>query len=386
MSIGNTDISSLQDGIHAVAPRQNMTAAARKLRDTYNFVANAPLYHSEELGYFSLDRWREQGMPDNVEREDLFSLDKGGYFYLIRKGYEPPFEEKVLEDQGDYELVQDSVGRHVLFFKGRRNGFMPEYQSFPVTDRRTWEEKVKWRLDPATPTRYDGVPEQIARAKEAAAQGVMIRAYCAGYAFLRNMVGTINVLYAFYDMPDVVHEIMQAWLCFSDAAMARYQEHITLDELFFGEDICYKTGSFISERMFREFFLPYYQQLVSNVRARQIDRTRKLFVHVDSDGRVAQVIPWYREMGMNVMSPFEVAAENDMLALSRQYPDMVMWGGIDKRVLAQSTEAIDEMLERIIPAMRARGGYVPCCDHGVPEEVPYTNYLHYRRRCHELGD
>lgn len=52
-----------QDGIHAIVPRQNMTAPARKLRDTYNFVANAPLYHCEELGYFSLDRWREQGMP-----------------------------------------------------------------------------------------------------------------------------------------------------------------------------------------------------------------------------------------------------------------------------------------------------------------------------------
>ena len=44
------------------------------------------------------------------------------------------------------------------------------------------------------------------------------------------------------------------------------------------------------------------------------------------------------------------------------------------------------MLERIIPVMRARGGYIPTCDHGVPAEVPYADYLYYRRRVVEMGD
>jgi hypothetical protein len=43
------------------------------------------------------------------------------------------------------------------------------------------------------------------------------------------------------------------------------------------------------------------------------------------------------------------------------------------------------MVEYILPAMRARGGYIPTCDHGVPEEVSYENYLYYRKRCVELG-
>lgn len=30
-------------------------------------------------------------------------------------------------------------------------------------------------------------------------------------------------------------------------------------------------------------------------------------------------------------------------------------------------------------------GVIPTCDHGVPEEVTYENYLHYRKRCVELG-
>ena len=43
------------------------------------------------------------------------------------------------------------------------------------------------------------------------------------------------------------------------------------------------------------------------------------------------------------------------------------------------------MVERILPAMRRRGGYIPHCDHSVPEEVSLENYLHYRKRCIELG-
>jgi uroporphyrinogen-III decarboxylase len=362
-----------------------MTEAARRLRDAYSLRAGAPLYRSEALGYFSLDRWREQGMPADASHEDLFRLHAGGFFYLIRKGYDPPFDAEILQDLGDYELVRDESGRHVLFFKGRRNGFMPEYRSFPVVDRRSWEEKVKWRLDPATPTRYEGLEALMDKASAAAAEGALIRAYCGGYAFLRNMVGTLGTLYAVYDMPDVIHEIMQAWLAVTDAALARYQERLRLDELFFGEDICYKTGPVMSETMFREFLLPYYQELVARVRRRQRESGVTLHVQVDTDGLVDRVIPWYRDMGMDVMSPFEVAAGNDILEVARKWPDLVLWGGIDKRVLAQGPLAIDAMVERILPTLRARGGYVPCCDHGVPEEVSYANYLHYRTRCVELG-
>ncbi len=52
---------------------------------------------------------------------------------------------------------------------------------------------------------------------------------------------------------------------------------------------------------------------------------------------------------MDVMSPFEVAAGCDVVRTGQQYPDLAIFGGIDKRVLAQGRAAIDDMLERIIP-------------------------------------
>jgi hypothetical protein len=137
--------------------------------------------------------------------------------------------------------------------------------------------------------------------------------------------------------------------------------------------------------MMREFLFPYYQQLIANLRSRQIDKSRHLYIQIDTDGFANPLIPVYQEIGMDVMSPFEVASGCDVVEVGTRYPELVISGGIDKRVLARSIAEIDRMVERILPVMRARGGYIPTCDHGVPEEVPYANYLHYRKRCIELG-
>ena len=109
-------------------------------------------------------------------------------------------------------------------------------------------------------------------------------------------------------------------------------------------------------------------------------------MQIDTDGECHPMIPIYmEEIGMDAMSPFEVASGCDVVEIGRQHPNLCIRGGIDKRVLAAGPKAIDEMVERIFPVMRERGGYIPCCDHGVPEEVSLANYLHYRRRAVELG-
>jgi len=380
-----------KDGVHATVPRENMCESARKLRDTYARTPGVPFF-KREFGFYCLERWKEQGMPEDVPLHELFDYDPPGNYGLGQLGwceaaFQPAFETKVLEDRGDYELVQDHAGRHVLYFKGRRNGFMPEYLDHPVKDMKTWEENVKWRLDPATPERYADLEGRMEKAGTEAARGVMIQQnLIGGYMYLRSLIGPENVLYAFYDMPDVVHDCMRTWFELADAIITRHQKCVTIDEIFFAEDICYNHGILISPDMMREFLFPYYQQLISNLRSRQMDKTRRLYIHIDTDGFAAPVIPIYREgIGMNVMSPFEVAAGCDVVELGKKHPYLAMFGGIDKRVLARSKEAIDKHLEYILPAMRERGGYIPTCDHGVPEEVSYENYLHYRTRCVELG-
>jgi uroporphyrinogen decarboxylase len=381
----------IADGVHAMVPREKMCAGARKLRDTYAIVPGAPLYR-REFGYYVLDRWKREGhITDDTDFRRLFQFDPEGRHSLHELGwceaaFVPAFEDRVIEDRGDYEVVQDVAGRHVLFFAGRRNGFMPEYLEHPVKDMRTFEEDIKWRLDPVTPARYADLEKRMAKARADAARGMIVTQQVIGaYMYLRSLIGPEKLLFAFYDMPEVIHACMKAWFDLADAVIARHQEHVTIDEIFFGEDICYNHGPLISPEMIREFLFPYYKELIGNLRKRQIDKSRHLFVQIDTDGYAVPVIPLYMELGMDVMTPFEVAAGNDVVAIGRQFPRLVIGGGIDKRVLAKGPAAIDAFLERVLPPMRARGGYFPTCDHGVPEEVSFENYLHYRRRAVELG-
>lgn len=362
----------------------------KRLWDTYTITPDAPLVQ-REFGFYSMEEWKKQGLPEDIDRNEYFGFEKSGSHSLsglgwCRAEFFPVFEDKIIEDRGEHEVIQDKAGRHLLVFKGRRSGFMPDYLDHPVKDKRTWEEKCKWRLNPLSKERYTDIEDQMNHACQKQSEGYIITQRCiGGYMYLRSLMGPEDLLYTFYDNPDLIHECMKTWLELADYVIARHQEHVTLDELFFGEDICYNNGPLISPDMIKEFIFPYYQQLITNIKSRQLDKSRHLYLQIDTDGFANPVIPLYKEIGMDVMSPFEVASGCDVVEIGKSHPDLVMTGGIDKRVLASTKKEIDAHIDYILPAMQKRGGYIPTCDHGVPAEVPLDNYMHYRKRCLEFA-
>jgi uroporphyrinogen decarboxylase len=361
------------------------------MRDFYDLKSDAPVYQ-KEFGYYCMDAWKAQGfVKEGDNLDELFGFDPPGKYCLGNLGgceaaFLPAFDVKVLEDQGDYELVQDFAGRAVKYFKGRRNGFMPEYIDHPVKDDKTWEERCLWRLDPKNPGRLPGITQDAAKAEAAASEGQIIGAYMVGgYMYLRSLFGPVDLLYAFYDKSGLVKRCMEAWLTLADGVLSIMQKTVTIDELFFDEDICYNHGSLISADMIHEFLFPYYRQLIGNVKQRQLDKSRRLHFQLATDGFSDAVIPLYRELGMDYLAPFEVASGCDVVRTGKEYPDLLISGGFDKRILAKGKDAIDREVDRIMPFMKKRGGYIPTCDHGVPEEVRFDDYLHYRKRMREFA-
>jgi len=367
---------------------KSITEAISKTKDFYAHKKGAKILQ-HEFGYYSLDRWISEGhITSHDDLEQKWGADERGVAYFGGLGwcevpFFPEFEEKVLEDRGEHELVQDTAGRHVLYFKGRRSGFMPEYVGHPVTDQDSWERHIKWRMDPNHPSRKPGA-QLVAYIKEMAASGAMVgQRIIGGYMYLRSLVGPEGALYLFYDEPGLIHEMMEAWFNLADPIIARHQAIAPLDELFLAEDICYNSGPLISPDMMREFLFPYYQQLITNIKARQPAKGLP-FIQIDSDGDCRPVIPVYKEIGANYFSPYEVASGCDVVALRKQYPELLMRGGIDKRELAKGKDAIDRMIDRIMPFMASQGGYIPTCDHGVPEEVNFEDYMYFRQRLKEF--
>lgn len=344
-----------------------------------------------EFGFMegTLDLWKKQGM-NGCDKNEFFTFDADIGRVDIRHlgwcepAFFPMYEDILLRTEGDYDIVRDTSGRTVRFFKGRRNNFMPSYLKHAVSNREDWENEVRPRLSPDIPERleaYDRDVEQVTEAVKLKGSWLQQRIIGA-YMYLRALMGPEDIMYAFYDTPDLVNEMLAAWVELADRLTARLQTKIQLDEVFFGEDICYKNGLLISPDTWREFLKPRYLDLIGRVQARQ---SKQMMIQIDTDGRVDQAIPLYTEIGMDIMSPFEAAAGNDLVQIAREYPNLRMIGGIDKMAIARGKEAIDSHLESIIPFMRERGGYIPTFDHGVPNEVSLNDYLYYRKRVVELG-
>lgn len=382
--------------------------SAERLKATYNFQKIDHLVRREfYIWNEALCRWQDEGMPINIglkrsgddaiepgeypqELVDLFGYDELADFPIRMLGWcEPPFvpriEAKVIETTDKYDIVKDEAGRTVRFKKGKRHGFMPTYLKHAVACDKDWEEEISPLLDVKTPQRWQDITQVVEQAKIADSAGKLISQRCiGGYMYLRALVGPEDICYMFLDNPRLIHKMMQRWLELADAVTSHIQEYVEIDEFFLAEDICYNHGLLISPDMVKEFLFPYYQQIIANIRSRQ--KKKRLFVQVDTDGFVGESIDLYLKMGMDVMSPFEVAAGNDVVEIAKKYPDLIMTGGIDKRVLAQGREAIDNYLGHLIPFMVKRGGFIPTCDHGVPDNVSYENYMHYRKCIMELDN
>ena len=361
-----------------------------KLKNFYNQTPNAKIVQ-EEFGFYCLERWTKEGhINAQTDLNELFGYDKDAKYILRGLGwceaaFSPCFEEEVLEDRGECELVRDYVGRSVMYFKHSRSGYMPQYVDHPVKDMATWENDIKWRLSPDSPERFANLSETIQDIVQGQKEGGLVCQHAmGGYMYLRSLIGPEDLFYKFYDEPELIHDCMKTWLALADRVTAEFQKFVTYDELFLAEDICYNHGLLIAPDMVREFLFPYYRQLIANIKKRQLDKSRKLFLQIDTDGNCLEAIDMYKEIGLDYMSPFEVASGSDVVEIRKKYPDLLMRGGFDKRILADSKEAIDREVDRIMPFMVAQGGYIPSCDHGVPEEVSFENYMHYRKRMLEF--
>ena len=102
---------------------ETLLKAAVKLRDTYNRIPGTPLVQ-REFGYYSLERWYKEGLDRDADLDAVFQFDPPSRHELCQLGWceaglNPVFDEVILEDRGEHELVQDFAGRHVLYFKDR---------------------------------------------------------------------------------------------------------------------------------------------------------------------------------------------------------------------------------------------------------------------------
>ncbi len=185
---------------------------------------------------------------------------------------------------------------------------------------------------------------------------------------------------AYYEEPELMHDIMQtiADTCFR--IYERVSEKVPVNILSVHEDLAGKSGSLIGPNIISEFIQPYYRKIWDLLQ----ERGTTLFQQ-DSDGNIESVIPAFIDAGINTFYPMEPAAGMDMVQVRQQYgTDLKFYGGIDKFVLRQSKADIRRELEYKMQESMRTGGVVFGLDHRIPNGTPLENYRYYVKTAREI--
>jgi len=194
--------------------------------------------------------------------------------------------------------------------------------------------------------------------------------------FPRTLMGFTNLCLAFYDQPDLVHQINQDLTDFNLRILDQVERACVPTFVTIAEDMSYNNGPMISERHFDEFIAPYYRQLVPRLQAMEAT------ILIDTDGDVTQLVPWLMREGIHGVLPLERQAGVDGLRLRQQFPELRMVGHFDKMVMPHGEAAMRAEFERLVPLMNT-GGFIPSVDHQTPPGVTLEQYRTFLRLLNE---
>jgi len=190
---------------------------------------------------------------------------------------------------------------------------------------------------------------------------------------LRGMMGLENLLYAFYDEPKLIEDMMDAKLELMLGLIRQTLADTDIDFFVFWEDMAYNAGPLLSPELFKKYMVPRYKVITDYLRNHGVD-----IIMVDSDGDIKKLIPLWLEAGINGFYPLEAQSNMDVVSLRQEYgKDILLIGGIDKRALRRSKKDIEAEVRRRVSPIIHQGGFIPMLDHSVPPDVPFENYCYF---------
>lgn len=319
----------------------------------------------------AIERWKREGLEGDWQ--EVFGMDAGIETVQVNLGYLPAFEYKVLEERADTRVIVDRQGVTQLVRK--QGASIPHYLDYPVKSAQDWT-RLKARLDPDSPGRFPENWPELVKFYNQTDRAVQLGCYPYGlFGTLRDMMGVEALLINFIEESGLIHRMMDYLTDFWLAIFEKVVRQVKVDIIHIWEDMSGKTGSMISPRMVREFMLPNYKKITDFARAHDI-----AVVSVDTDGDCGELIPLFKEAGINMMMPFEVQAGCDVNDYQRRYPELTIMGGFNKQALWKDEAAIDAEFERLAPMFRPGVRYICTPDHLIPPEVPYPLFCYFMER------
>lgn len=322
----------------------------------------------------TLRRWQQEGMPEDMDWRDFFSVDK---VQTIGVDISPRFETKTLEETDEYRIFTSAWGVTMKQFKQADS--TPEFMDFTVVNPDAWAQakarmttdrsRVDWN---GLKLNYDGWRFE----------GQWIQAgFWFGFDVTHSwMVGTETLLIALIEQPDWAVDMFNHYLdmCIAHFDMI-WDAGYRFDCVHWPDDMGYKNTPFFSTRMYRELLKPVHK------RAAEWAHAKGIRVHLHSCGYIMPHIPDIIDAGIDALNPIERKAGMDVLKLKREYGDkLVLHGGINAVNWDNKDKVIAEV-DSLVPTLKEKGGYIFSSDHSIPNSVSLENFRSIVARVKEVG-
>ncbi|MGD9494956.1 MAG: uroporphyrinogen decarboxylase family protein [Armatimonadota bacterium] len=371
-------MASLRAGHADLTIHRSMEVRREHYLEHMTFAANHSPMFTEIFGPMVglKDEWRAQGAS-------AAELDLSAFRYRrhmtaaipVNTGFMGGRPEEVLEQTDEYILGIDRYGRRVKLFPSAAS--IPLPLDYPVRDMDEW---LAYRHHyEFSEERFRPGWEEAAR--QAAAEGKVVTVSIpGGFDEPRQLLGEEGVCLAFYDQPELIHEMLRTIGATARKVLDRVSRVVQVDQLNVHEDMAGKSGPLAGPRQVAEFIAPYYLGVWEMLR----ERGARLFAQ-DSDGNMNGVVQAFIDAGVNLMYPLEPAAGMDIVGLRERFGEkLALMGGLDKHVLRRGEAAIVAELERKIPPMIRTGGCVLGLDHRIPNGTPLQAYRFYIAKAWEI--
>jgi uroporphyrinogen decarboxylase len=174
------------------------------------------------------------------------------------------------------------------------------------------------------------------------------------------LVGMENMMTAFFTAPDFARAVLRQIMDFQ-LGIARHYVRVGVEIVGLSDDLGTQRGPLLGPAIVERFLLPEYARLIGFYKARGV------LVNFHSCGNVASVVEMLIDLGVDILNPVQVTANNLDELRARTQGKLALQGGVN------SATIMDGPPERIAAEARARiaqlgqdGGYFCCQDQDMP--------------------
>ena len=138
-----------------------------------------------------------------------------------------------------------------------------------------------------------------------------------------SLRGMTNALMDYYTDPDSVHRLFRKLTDFYLVWLERAKREQNCDAIMTSDDIGMQTGPFFSVEIFREFFKPYYKELIA--KAHSLD----MHFWLHACGCIEKFLPDFIDIGLDVIHPIQKYTMDERKIAREFGGDITLWAGFD---------------------------------------------------------